>query len=76
MTTEEGQVSLSKQTQAKSFQEAEIEQYFNDCLLEEHCLDAAAATLGEKDWKVHLQAKGCPNSTVIFMNDSKLAFCR
>lgn len=67
---------LNKANSGKSFQEAETEEYFYDCLLEEHSLDAAAATLGEKEWNVHLQAKGCPNSTVIYMNGSKLAFCR
>lgn len=72
----ENSLKCHKANSGKSFQEAETEEYFHDCLLEEHSLDAAAATLGEKEWNVHLQAKGCPNSTVIYMNGSKLAFCR
>ena len=46
-TSEERQeVSLSKQTQAKSFQEVERGQYFYDCWLKDCSLDAAATSAG------------------------------
>lgn len=70
------EISLSKQTRAKSFHEAETGQYVYDCLFEECSLGSTATTAKEEVWKVHLQAKSWPNSTVIFTNGSKLAFPR
>jgi len=73
-TSEEGQeVSLSKQSQGKCFQEAEREQYCPDCWLKGCSLDAAATSRGAEVQKGHLQAKSWPNSTVIFTNGSKVA---